>query len=586
MRRPPIPSPASEDGAGGEYLESSYAVPPDTPAGADVHEIFALDLEHTIDGDADADADADAFGAAAAAGPRPPRRRAGRVAVTAWAFEGKDVEAPMVLSAGSAGHVHGAFLRVHRGGTIAAGRRVPAPTAPHSAGAGAGEGEDDVPPETPLAVRGRVQYRFRLPQTPPPAAPAPPAAPPANGTTTAPADSAAADTPATAPPTYVTVFCVGQIRGGQSAQVFAGDSMGRVHRLLVPYPVAATASHAEAQTQTQAQGGGGDVGDALGPSAGGGESPVLIVESLPPPPPAHPPTAGAGGPPETLEVVALATTGLVLAVAHPKLVRLVRVGAKGFEAPPMVCLLDSPLLGTGTAAPPPRSPHNVTHVAFDKKNPALLYVKLTSGDVVVFDSRTRRRGKGVTCAKLRVVPPFTEAANNTSPAAVGGALVPLRGHVAVAEGCNLLLYRAATSAAPIATHAHAPGAGGAGAMSPSTSLHLTLLARHSLLNCSYPPALSHACGAGLGPAADDPPAPPPAVEAAKSPKWWPFGGHKKERQPEVVRAPAGSGDTEARLDYVPAGCGSSVHVDSFAPLPPNRPGAFKVRLSSAYLAPI
>ena len=48
------------------------------------------------------------------------------------------------------------------------------------------------------------------------------------------------------------------------------------------------------------------------------------------------------------------------------------------------------------------------------------------------------------CAKINVIPPFNDY-NATTTESVGGAIVPVRGHAMVAEGCDVLLYRTSTT---------------------------------------------------------------------------------------------------------------------------------------------
>ena len=110
-----------------------------------------------------------------------------------------------------------------------------------------------------------------------------------------------------------------------------------------------------------------------------GASPVLIVESLPP--------YNTAGP-----VVAVATTGPVIAIAYRKVIRMVRIANKGFEITTQSCVIDAPILGTGFEITP--TDHTITSISFDKKNPSLILAKLNNGDVAIFDTRTKFRGKG------------------------------------------------------------------------------------------------------------------------------------------------------------------------------------------------
>ena len=200
---------------------------------SEIREVFTLDLEHNRNDDTGGS----------------------HSHVTAWIFEGKDVESPMVVSAGVDGHVHVSFLQVFNDvGTIVAGRRVsstivdpmstftskatdevsshqsntPQSNAPPVDGTtmGGSKGGTDVGistgPNQPTnegdewSVDGRVQYRFRVPLLSP--------TPTADSTLT---DNAInGDSPLVSLVPYVTAFCVGQLRGGQSVQVYAGDSVG------------------------------------------------------------------------------------------------------------------------------------------------------------------------------------------------------------------------------------------------------------------------------------------------------------------------------------------------------------------------
>ena len=188
---------------------------------SEIREVFTLDLEHNRNNDTDG----------------------GYSHVTAWMFEGKDVESPMVVSAGVDGQVHVSFLQVFNdAGLLVAGRRVsptivgstlststskttdeasqsntPAHGSVESSkgGADVGIASGQTQPQDERdewSVDGRVQYRFRIPLL--------------HSTSTA--DSTPVDNANNmdSPIPYVTAFCVGQLRGGHSVQVYAGDSAG------------------------------------------------------------------------------------------------------------------------------------------------------------------------------------------------------------------------------------------------------------------------------------------------------------------------------------------------------------------------
>ena len=48
------------------------------------------------------------------------------------------------------------------------------------------------------------------------------------------------------------------------------------------------------------------------------------------------------------------------------------------------------------------------------------------------------------CGKINVIPPFN-GYNATTTESVSGAIVAVRGHAMVAEGCDMLLYRTSTT---------------------------------------------------------------------------------------------------------------------------------------------
>ena len=115
---------------------------------------------------------------------------------------------------------------------------------------------------------------------------------------------------------------------------------------------------------------------------------MLIVESLPPYNTAAP-------------VVAVATTGPVIAIAYQKVIRMVRIANKGFELTTQSCVIDAPILGAGFEIIPTNQ--SILSIAFDKKNPSLILAKLNNGDVAVFDTRTKFRGKGIVMFHVFVV---------------------------------------------------------------------------------------------------------------------------------------------------------------------------------------
>ena len=190
---------------------------------SEIREVFTLDLEHH----------------------RNDSTEGGHNHITSWIFEGKDVESPMVVSAGVDGQVHVSFLQVFDDmGMLVAGRRV-SPTIADPMSTSTSKTTTDeashsqLPPSTtsiegtigdsklgtatgpnpPLhegvewSVDGRVQYRFRIPPL-----------------STSTADSNPIDNvnnvDSVVP--YVTAFCVGQLRAGLSVQVYAGDSAGNI----------------------------------------------------------------------------------------------------------------------------------------------------------------------------------------------------------------------------------------------------------------------------------------------------------------------------------------------------------------------
>ena len=72
---------------------------------------------------------------------------------------------------------------------------------------------------------------------------------------------------------------------------------------------------------------------------------------------------------------------------------MVRIANKGFELTAQSCVIDAPILGAGFEVTP--TDHIILSIAFDKKNPSLILAKLNNGDVAVFDTRTKFRGKGM-----------------------------------------------------------------------------------------------------------------------------------------------------------------------------------------------
>ena len=80
---------------------------------------------------------------------------------------------------------------------------------------------------------------------------------------------------------------------------------------------------------------------------------------------------------------------------------MVRIANKGFELTAQSCVIDAPILGAGFEVTP--TDHIIHSIAFDKKNPSLILAKLNNGDVAVFDTRTKFRGKGMVSSCIFVL---------------------------------------------------------------------------------------------------------------------------------------------------------------------------------------